>query len=89
MEKVNALVKQKAAENGGYYAGVWPSTGFLAIAVGLSVAQHISASVSVYGYGACSACNKYDDCDGSNSSDIGSINEERLGLNGCESGPCN
>ena len=45
------------------WAGRWPSTGFLALAVGLAVAQHIGARYSVYGFGACSPCNKYFDCE--------------------------
>ena len=62
--------------------GVWPSTGFLAIAVSIAVGQRIGASVSVYGFGACPACNKYDDCDGSNTTDKGNLEAERDGRNG-------
>lgn len=49
--------------------GTWPSTGFLAIAFGLAVARYLNARISVYGFGACSRCNKYFDCDGSNSTE--------------------
>ena len=61
------------------YAGMWPSTGFLALMAGLAVAQHLNARLSVYGFGACSPCNKYFDCDGSNSTDKGSQDSERRG----------
>ena len=40
----------------------WPSTGFLALVIGLAVGRHIGARVSVYGFGACVPCNKYFDC---------------------------
>lgn len=49
----------------------WPSTGFLAIVLAVAVGRHIGANVSVYGFGACSTCNKFYDCDGSNSSAFG------------------
>lgn len=49
--------------------GAWPSTGFLAIAFAVSLGRRFSARVSVYGFGACVPCNKYFDCDGSNSSE--------------------
>ena len=60
---------------------IWPSTGFLAIAISLAVGQHIGASISVYGFGGCHGCNKYDDCDGSNTTAKGSVEAERDGLN--------
>ena len=44
--------------------------------------QRIKAQVTVYGYGKCARCNKYDDCDGSNTTRKGSRNDERLGLDG-------
>ena len=44
----------------------WPSTGFLALCVGLAVARHLGARVTAYGFGACEPCGKYCDCDGSN-----------------------
>mgnify|MGYP001491991460 CR=1 FL=1 len=34
----------------------WPSTGFLALCVGLAVARHFGARVTAYGFGACEPC---------------------------------
>ena len=62
-------------------AGAWPSTGFLGLTFGLALANHFGARVSVYGFGACPACNKYHDCDASNSSlDAHNFEPERLGV---------
>ena len=44
----------------------WPSTGFHALAFGMAVARRLDARLSVYGFGQCSPCAKYSDCDGSN-----------------------
>lgn len=81
MASVHEKVLKQEAKKHGDYAGEWASTGFLAIAIALAVGQHIDASVSVYGFGSCFGCNKYDDCDGTNTTDKGSVHAERLGLN--------
>lgn len=66
------------------YNSVWPSTGFFALAFGLAMGQHIGARVSVYGFGKCNECGRYNDCDGSNSSDHDEAAhvQERDGHNG-------
>ena len=63
-------------------AGDWPSTGWFAIAIGVALARHLRARVSVYGFGRCVSCNKYYDCDGSNATDLGGIEDELTGHNG-------
>ena len=68
MSEVHEAAKLIASDTG-TTAGKWPSTGFLALAMALAVGDYIGAQVSVYGYGACTLCNKYSDCDGSNSTE--------------------
>jgi hypothetical protein len=47
----------------------YPSTGFVAISMAVALAHHLGGHpVWVGGFGACLQCNKYYDCDGSNSS---------------------
>ena len=61
----------------------YPSTGFVAIAMAVALAHHMGgAPVYVIGFGACLPCNKYYDCDGSNSSTVGSSATERTGEDG-------
>ena len=81
MAEVNENVNHMAREHA-QPPGDWPSTPFLALCVALAVAQHTGAAVSVFGFGKCLGCNRYDDCDGSNATDKSSFTEERKGLNG-------
>ena len=59
--------------------GAWPSTGHLALCVGLAVAGRLGARLSAYGFGACPPCNRYFDCDGSNATDTGARGPESQG----------
>ena len=68
--------KQHTALRSWGFAGSWPSTGWFAVTFGLALGRHFGANVSVYGFGACVKCNKYNDCDGSNSSDKGARTSE-------------
>ena len=45
-------------------AGIYPSTGFIAIALAVAIAQvrNLTAPPSVFGFGACPTCGKYYDC---------------------------
>lgn len=61
----------------------WPSTGFQALALAVAMAQLLGAPPpTAYGFGACANCVKFYDCDGSNSSDHGGLQEEGCGQNG-------
>ena len=59
MEAAQAAVTTATSSN-------WPSTGFLALCIGLAVARHLGARLTAFGFGACEPCGKYCDCDGSN-----------------------
>lgn len=49
----------------------WPSTGFQAVAFAIAMTREVGAPPpAVFGFGACEACNKYYDCDGSNTTDL-------------------
>ena len=63
--------------------GSFPSTGFQALALALAMTRLAGVPPpDVYGYGACTPCIKFFDCDGSNSSDHGAIREEGHGTDG-------
>ena len=51
-------------------AAKWPSTGFVALALAVAVAQHVGAPPpSVYGFGVCPPCGKYYDCNPTSADD--------------------
>jgi hypothetical protein len=56
----------------------FPSTGFVAISMAVALARHLGGQPPlVVGFGACLECNKYYDCDGSNST--GSVKASEAG----------
>lgn len=55
-------IKKVAVSMLGAEGSKWPSTGFAAMVLALSIGQHINATVDVYGMGSCEQCNKFYAC---------------------------